>query len=77
MAVHNSKAVEIVSRAGYFLGKDGLKIRREQFPLMLAWSKTIHKAQGATETLGVVTALTSRMSATPGLAYVAASRSLC
>ena len=56
-----------------FFGKDGRTVRRRQLPLVLAWAKTIHKSQGATEHYGVRTSLDKKVRM-PGQAYVALSR---
>ncbi|MCP4243468.1 MAG: hypothetical protein GY772_23180, partial [bacterium] len=73
MALHAAGAVRVDLRAVQFMGRDGERVRRTQFPLVLAWAKTIHKSQGNTEEHGVVATLDARARA-PGLAYVAVSR---
>ena len=71
-SVNGTDAVLIHPIQGQFHGKrDNEKVLRSQFPLVLAWGKTIHKSQGATEQHGVMITLTKRQ---PGLAYVALSR---
>jgi hypothetical protein len=73
--VHGTDAVKIERKTGYFQGKlDNEKIKRSQFPIVLAWAKTVHKSQGATEKNGIIATLDSRAKRTPGLAYVALSR---
>ena len=72
MAIHHTAAVLIQPRAAFFLGQvDGEKVRRLQFPLVLAWAKTIHKSQGATEPHGILASLSGKQD---GLSYVAISR---
>ena len=71
-AINGTNAVHIHPIQWQFNGvRDNEKVKRVQFPLVLAWGKTIHKSQGATEENGVTIHLTRRG---PGLAYVALSR---
>ena len=72
-AVHGCTAVRIELATRAFMGKDGERVERRQFPLTLAWAKTIHKSQGATEPHGIVTQLNAAANQ-PGMAYVALSR---
>ena len=75
MEVHGTPAVLVSLKQAFFVGKvDSQKVRRLQFPLVLAWAKTVHKSQGATETKGVMATLDGKARRTPGLAYVAISR---
>ena len=72
-AIHGSTAVRIDLATRVFLAKDGERVQRRQFPLTLAWAKTIHKSQGATEAHGIVAQLDAAANQ-PGMAYVALSR---
>ena len=71
---HAVASVDVPPHTVRFYGKDGKIVRRKQFPLVLAWAKTIHKSQGATEHFGVRVALDKKVRM-PGQAYVALSRS--
>ena len=70
---HGDHAVRIDLATRTFVGHDGQTVQRRQFPLTLAWAKTIHKSQGATEQHGIVATLDSK-AAQPAMAYVALSR---
>ncbi|MCP4243349.1 MAG: hypothetical protein GY772_22560, partial [bacterium] len=41
LALHAAGAVRVDLRAVQFMGRDGERVRRTQFPLVLAWAKTI------------------------------------
>ena len=56
---------------GKFVGE---RIRRAQFPLVLAWAKAARKSQGATEPRGAVATLGAHAAQTPGPACVALPR---
>ncbi|CAK9069143.1 ATP-dependent DNA helicase PIF1 (DNA repair and recombination helicase PIF1), partial [Durusdinium trenchii] len=72
MSEFGGSSVAIAPHTMRFTGKDGKTVRRRQFPLVHAWSKTIHKSQGATEREGVKTRLDKKKGR--ALAYVAFSR---
>lgn len=73
LAVNGGTSVRIIPRVGNFLGKDGRLVQRRQLPIVLAWAKTIHKSQGATEKKGIVVTLDAQ-ARRPSMAYVALSR---
>ena len=72
--LHGTPSVGIYPHTVRFMGKDGKRVRRRQFPVVFAWAKTIHKSQGATEHKGVKATLDKKVRM-PGQAYVALSRS--
>eukprot|EP00969_Alexandrium_andersonii_P036151 1583441-Alexandrium_andersonii.AAC.1 len=75
MEEHDAQAVLVQPRSGHFIGKElPERVRRVQFPLVLAWAKTVHESQGATEPHGVVATLNAKAAEEPGLACVALSR---
>jgi hypothetical protein len=72
-AAHATDTVRIDPVCRSFMGNDGARVQRRQLPLVLAWAKTIHKSQGATEEHGIVATLDSSAQQ-PGMVYVAVSR---
>ena len=70
--VNGTNTVLVNPTPGQFNGlRDNERVRRVQFPLVLAWGKTIHKSQGAPAIHGAAIYLTKR---DPCFAYVALSR---
>ena len=66
----------LISRVqGGFIGPDGNRIIRSQFPIVLSWGITIHKSQGSTEKDGIVLYLEGRFQSAQ--AYVGLSRVQC